>query len=79
MERYANGQLKHEILRNDIGQLHGIQRGYYENGRVYYEDPYHLGLIHGIARWYWDDGELEKEEYFLEGRQVSQEEYEVRK
>lgn len=35
-----------------------VDRQYYNNGRLWYEIPYHKGYYHGTEKWWWGNGRL---------------------
>ena len=48
---FSNLRLKFEH-NYYMGELHGIQRGYYENGSSFYFTSYNQGVRHG-TQWFW--------------------------
>jgi antitoxin component YwqK of YwqJK toxin-antitoxin module len=68
--------MKKDIInRNDKGQLHSIQIGYYPNGQLYYKHNYINGYRHGIQIGYWDNGQLWYKVYYINGDEVSHSEW----
>lgn len=69
MERNADGVLLHEVLYDDEGRIHKVERYWYDNGEKKSEVPYVHGLRQGVAQ-FWDiNGQLiEKRSYSLDVR-----------
>ena len=54
------GYPREYILKN--GQEHGMIRGWYENGQLWYEKYWKNGQRHGLSRWWYHNGQLWREE-----------------
>jgi antitoxin component YwqK of YwqJK toxin-antitoxin module len=63
------------VNRNDKGQLHGIQIGYYENSQISCEKNYINGNRYGEQIGYYENGQKIYNNYFINGESVSQEEW----
>jgi len=55
--------------------LHGVRKSWYESGQLEYEWPRQNNKPHGICKAWYENGQLEYENYYLHGKEVTQEEY----
>jgi antitoxin component YwqK of YwqJK toxin-antitoxin module len=67
--------MKDIVNKNDKGQLHGIQIGYWSNGQIWYKTNYINGNKHGERIGYYNDGKIMYKHNYINGREVSQEEW----
>jgi antitoxin component YwqK of YwqJK toxin-antitoxin module len=59
---------KDEVVnKNDKGQLHGIQIGYYESGKIGYKHNYINGHKHGEQLWYYETGQIMYKHNYING------------
>jgi antitoxin component YwqK of YwqJK toxin-antitoxin module len=72
---HKNGQLEFEWTYKD-GKEDGVQRRWYENGQLAYEWNKKDGKDDGVFRNWYENGQLDYEEYYINGKEVSKEEYE---
>jgi antitoxin component YwqK of YwqJK toxin-antitoxin module len=66
---------KNIVNKNNKGQLHGIQIGYYDTGKIGYKDNYINGKKHGEQVCYHDNGQVMCKENYINGEKVSKEEW----
>jgi antitoxin component YwqK of YwqJK toxin-antitoxin module len=69
------GKPKREI-EYDVGKVVGVAREYYADGRLKRELPFKDNAMHGVEVQYEADGTVVRKCYWLDGRKVSQEDYE---
>ncbi len=50
------------------GKLEGIQKFWYDNGQLYYENNYKNGKLNGIQKFWYDNGQLYYEENYKNGK-----------
>ena len=50
------------------GKKHGVQKAYYENGKLMREIPYKNDKIHGVAKGYYESGKLASETPYQNGK-----------
>ena len=50
---------------NDLRQ--GTWKGYYSNGRLFYEGNFYQGYPHGKFLFYYDSGLLKEEQHYVNG------------
>jgi antitoxin component YwqK of YwqJK toxin-antitoxin module len=48
-----------------------IKRIYWDNGKLYSEQPYVDGKPHGIIKWWWQDGGIDEFCLYNQGEQVA--------
>lgn len=59
--------------KNDL--VEGVAKGFYLSGKIKWERPFRNNKQHGVEKQYSADGAVEKTLYWLDGTQVSEEEY----
>jgi antitoxin component YwqK of YwqJK toxin-antitoxin module len=57
------------------GQVEGLSKGFYADGKVKWERPFHKNEMHGIERQYAPDGKIERERHWLNGEAVSADQF----
>jgi len=67
-----NGNIQ-RVVPYDTGQVNGVAREYYMNGKPKWERPFKDNLQHGIEKHYAEDGTVEKTVYWIGGEQVTEE------
>ena len=48
--------------------LHGLQKTWYDNGQLYYQETYKKGKRHGDLLAYWEDGSRRRHDSFKNGK-----------
>ena len=66
---YANGKVAQERCL-DVEVPHGLQRQFYESGKLFAELPYENGRLNGTVRYYKETGELLGESKLTDGTGV---------
>lgn len=54
---------------------HGIEKEYYENGKVKEETPYENGKINGIRKEYYENGQLKSEALYYDDKLMNSSRY----
>jgi len=75
MSWYENGQLKWE-LNYVSGQLHGKYIWWYPNGQLRWVTGYNQDQRHGQCTMWREDGTLRGEDYYINGRKATREQWE---
>jgi len=57
-----------KYMENNHHQKHGINRGWYEIGKLYYEHNYMHGQKHGINRMWYATGKLDYADNYHQGQ-----------
>jgi antitoxin component YwqK of YwqJK toxin-antitoxin module len=61
--------MKKDIInKNDNGEYHGIQIGYYPNGQIYHKHNYINGKKHGIQIGYYTNGQISCKHNYINGQ-----------
>jgi antitoxin component YwqK of YwqJK toxin-antitoxin module len=60
------------------GQIHGMSRAFYADGKPKWEKPFRDNLQHGIEKQFAPDGTLERERHWIAGDTVTREEFKAR-
>jgi antitoxin component YwqK of YwqJK toxin-antitoxin module len=61
--------MKKDIInKNEQGQLHGEQIGYYDTGQIMYKHNYNNGNKHGEHIGYHSNGKINYKEYYINGK-----------
>jgi antitoxin component YwqK of YwqJK toxin-antitoxin module len=63
------------INKNDNGQLHGIQIGYHDNGKIWYKENYINGNQHGEQIVNYPNGQISIKCHYINGNEVSHSEW----
>jgi antitoxin component YwqK of YwqJK toxin-antitoxin module len=45
-----------------------IKRIYWDNGKLYSEQPYVDGVLHGTVKWWRESGQLSSEHIYVDGK-----------
>lgn len=60
------------------GQIDGMSRAFYADGKPKWEKPFRNNLQHGIEKQFAPDGKLERERHWIDGDTVSPEEFKAK-
>lgn len=60
------------------GQIHGMCRAFYADGKTKWEKPFHNNLQHGVEKQFSPDGKLERERHWIDGDTVTPEEFKAK-
>lgn len=66
-----NGEIMNErsfVEKGDKLTLHGLQKTWYDNGQLYYQETYKKGERHGDLIAYWEDGSRRRHDTFKKGK-----------
>lgn len=65
---YGNGQIKYELPKNRKGELHGLARWWYPDGKLQLTADYTNGVLNGTMVRYAANGNVETEDQYLDGK-----------
>ena len=68
-------QVVERVVPYRNGQVEGLSKGFYADGKVKWERPFHKNEMHGIERQYAPDGKIERERHWLNGEAVSADQF----
>lgn len=68
--KYRYGRPKSQLHYKD-GKLDGMQKEFYDNGKLQQETEFEAGVQNGVYRYYSDDGILRMEYTYKDGEKVS--------
>lgn len=60
------------------GQIHGMSRAFYADGKLKWEKPFRNNLQHGVEKQFSPDGKLERERHWIDGDTVTPEEFKAK-
>jgi antitoxin component YwqK of YwqJK toxin-antitoxin module len=60
------------------GQIHGMSRAFYADGKPKWEKPFRDNLQHGVEKQFSPDGKLERERHWIDGDTVTPEEFKAK-
>lgn len=60
------------------GQIHGMSRAFYADGKMKWEKPFRNNLQHGVEKQFSPDGKLERERHWIDGDTVTPEEFKAK-
>lgn len=64
-----------QVTYDDNAEMHGEAKSWHPNGKVKTLTFYKHGKLHGFRAYWNEDASLDRQEYFLEGQQVSEDQY----
>jgi antitoxin component YwqK of YwqJK toxin-antitoxin module len=63
-----NGKLYRELPYDVHGKENGVEKQYYESGKIEYERPYVNGKRNGMVKKYYESGKLEMENQYADDK-----------
>ncbi|OPZ30550.1 MAG: MORN repeat variant [Lentisphaerae bacterium ADurb.BinA184] len=68
----GRGETVQRVIEYRDGEVDGMSREYYADGKVKWEKPFRRNTLHGIERHFAPDGTVERTRFWLDGKEVGE-------